>query len=122
MNCPTCGREVKGLACEPCTNKRAYEVIRASQRNYLQDARKDRVRFFAVRRAMAGGETQPWHLALFGDRTHSYCGEEFLRPGYQNRTHLTWKYTQERPREVCEKCLWNLRWLEQAEAVPEKES
>lgn len=117
MNCPTCGKIVPGLACEACANLKFYQAVRQSQRHYLADLKKDRVHFYAVRRG-SSLHAEPWHLMLFGDRAHSYCGEEFLRPIYSNRTHLGWQYLKDHTREVCERCLDQLRALTEAAKEP----
>lgn len=122
MNCPDCGREVLGLACEPCTNLRFHQEIRKAQHYFIRDVRKDRARFFATRRGIPNskGELTRWHLMLFGDRTHSFCGEEILHPVYSNRTHLAWHYIKDRSGEICDKCLSHLHKLEEQAAIKEE--
>lgn len=117
MKCPTCGATVTALACEPCTARRAATGLRGGQHFYLDDLAQGRIRFFAMRES----NLHPWHLALFGDRTRAWCGEEVLRPGPKNRCFWSYRDTRgEEARTLCPKCLDELHKVEEAHAIREE--
>jgi predicted amidophosphoribosyltransferase len=117
MKCPTCGMSVPGLACERCTAKRNREGIERAQKYYLEPVQKRGLNFFAMRES----EHHRWHLALFGDKTHAWCGEEIKAPGKDNRRHLSYQETHgPKSGDICPKCLAKLRKLEEAEAIREE--
>ena len=87
MNCPVCGRYVEDLVCQHCVAESSREALWKLQASYIKHALDGRVLHFAGVRQDA---ERPWHLRLFGDASHAWCGVELLRPGAKNRRRLTW--------------------------------
>jgi hypothetical protein len=119
MNCPVCGRYVEDLVCQHCVAEQSREALWKLQASYVEGARAGRVNFAGVRQA---GE-HPWHLRLFGDAAHAWCGRELLRPAAKNRRRLTWPEVTGvlRPR-LCPECVRKLVEVAERAAIgPEKE-
>lgn len=114
MECPRCGRWSEGLACAYCTEEKSRLAIWDLQLTYLDSWRRNETSFAVVRVRV----NAPWHLRLFGDLEHTWCGEK-ITAGPRNRDRLLYKEvtnsTLRNP--VCAECVGKLRELEEREAI-----
>ena len=116
MTCPRCGREIEWLACPACTKLNSREATFQMQGSHLENARRGLLPFYSKR--LSG--RHPWHLMLFGDRAHGFCGIEIATVGKDNRRETPYADLDrmQQSNALCPACLNTLHAIEiqQAEA------
>lgn len=122
MTCPRCGLMIAGLACPACLALQSREAIYKMQGSYLGPVRAGRMPFLAKRLSIK----HPWHLMLFGDRAHGWCGIEIQAVGPNNRSEIPYKKLAdwvkhwEKDCGFCPKCIAALAQIEEREAIREE--
>jgi hypothetical protein len=120
MRCPECGREIEEwkLGCERCLKIRGAEDIFRMQGSHLEYVRKGHRHFYSKRLSAK----HPWHLMLFQDKAHGFCGIEILQAGKNNKWDLPYSAMRQlKPKvELCEKCIYTLHQIEEQEAMKEE--
>jgi hypothetical protein len=100
--CDNCGHLIRdgGLACRACIEREAFEQAQRAQLEFMPAVARGRLQLHIARRfngAVNG------HIALFGYRHQSYCGEN-IGDLYRSRAELT----GELRKSLCPKCLKKL--------------
>lgn len=118
MICPRCGKSIEGLACPACTALQSREAIFHSQGMHMASVHAGRLPFYAKRLSAR----HPWHLMLFGDRAHAYCGTEINQKSPNNRREILYKQLAELapPTGLCAACSEALKGIEEREAIREE--
>jgi hypothetical protein len=117
MICPDCGQAYEGFACPRCLKAKGAEDIFETQGSHLDNVRKGYRHFYSKRLSAK----HPWHLMLFGDRAHGFCGIEIAQVGKNNRWDLPYSALAAMgERELCPKCRYTLHQIEEQEAIREE--
>jgi hypothetical protein len=96
MICNQCRCQYDGLACPGCAERKSREAYLRHQLLYVDEVLGGRMKLNIAR--IAPGLL--WHLALFNERTHAYCGA--LIEGAKKRDSCY--YPDAMRDSVCEAC------------------